>query len=94
MVLLLKDIQSKIIKKLLVNLINPAQAEKGDGKMVTITKWEGKDIPVKNNVPDNVRSSKFGCVNCLWASCECKQGSMFKNEKAGFAECSNYTYYD
>jgi len=44
-----------------------------------------------NPVPDEVRSSTFGCGNCLWQSCECKSGSMYKPKDKG---CESYTYYD
>lgn len=44
-----------------------------------------------NPVPPEVRSYEFGCRNCLWASCECKAGSMYKPNGKG---CEAYTYYD
>ena len=43
-------------------------------------------------VPDKVKCSRFGCGNCLWNSCECKSGSMYKPNKKG--ECDAYTYCD
>lgn len=61
---------------------------------------------VENNVPKEVRGSRFGCRNCLWHSCECRQGSMYKEEievvrpdkrskkTVEQKSCSNYTYYD
>lgn len=52
---------------------------------------------VSKDVPEEVRCSKFGCVNCLWASCECKLGSKYRpyydtSEKK--TACDSYTYYD
>ena len=44
-----------------------------------------------NPVPLEVRGCEFGCRNCLWASCECKSGSMYKPKDKG---CECYTYYD
>ena len=43
-------------------------------------------------VPDKVKASQFGCCNCLWASVECKSGSMYQPK--GTSECKGYTYYD
>ena len=45
-----------------------------------------------NPVPSEVRISQFGCINCLWLSCECNSGSMYKPNKE--RECQAYTYYD
>ncbi|KKN12480.1 hypothetical protein LCGC14_1016040 [marine sediment metagenome] len=45
-----------------------------------------------SSVPQKVKISEFGCINCLWNSCECSRGSMFKLTPKG--ECENYTYYD
>jgi hypothetical protein len=43
-------------------------------------------------VPHEVKINKFGCNNCLWASCECKQGSMYQPKDNN--GCKAYTYYD
>ena len=46
-------------------------------------------------VPDKVKSSTFGCTNCLWHSVECKQGSMYQPHTAqNKPSCKAYTYYD
>ncbi len=56
---------------------------------------------IANKVPAEVRGSNFGCSNCLWASCECKQGSMYKESEPykdmknkKHPTCEAYTYYD
>jgi len=52
-------------------------------------------IKEPKEVPQEVRTSTFGCINCLWASCECKQGSNYKEElEKGKKYCASYTYYD
>jgi hypothetical protein len=47
-------------------------------------------------VPDKVKSSEFGCRNCLWHCIECKQGSMYKPQTTlrGKFSCKGYAYYD
>ena len=47
---------------------------------------DGKDVP------QEVKRSEFGCRNCLWNSCECQSGSMYK--PSGDTGCQGYTYYD
>jgi len=53
-----------------------------------------------HKAPKEVRSSPLGCVNCLWASCECSFGSKYMaSDKVDFgrkkvATCKGYTYYD
>ena len=43
-------------------------------------------------VPHEVKVNQFGCTNCLWASCECKFGSLYQpKDKNG---CKAYTYFD
>lgn len=44
--------------------------------------------------PEEVRSSKFGCMNCLWSCVECQHGSMYKAQSEQDTECKAYTYYD
>ena len=55
---------------------------------------EIKDILTPNPVPPKVRSSRFGCLNCLWFSCECQAGSMYKPKAENDIECRGYNYYD
>jgi hypothetical protein len=53
-----------------------------------------------HKAPKKVRSSPFGCVNCLWAGSECSFGSKYEaSEKVSYgrkqvATCKGYTYYD
>ena len=53
-----------------------------------------------HKAPDEVRSSPLGCVNCLWASCECSFGSKYQaSDKVAYgrkkvATCKGYTYFD
>ncbi len=50
--------------------------------------------PIKE-VPKEVKSSQFGCPNCLWAGIECKQGSKYTEKiNNGKKSCAYYTYYD
>ncbi len=44
-------------------------------------------------VPQEAKTGDFGCVNCLWASIECKSGSMYVPKEKS-KQCDNYTYYD
>ena len=44
-------------------------------------------------VPDQVKYSRFGCVNCLWAGVECKDGSQYKTD-GKLARCTSYNFYD
>lgn len=62
---------------------------------------EGQFKPADDHkAPKEVRSSPLGCVNCLWASCECSFGSKYKPcKKVSYgrkkvATCEGYTYYD
>lgn len=45
---------------------------------------------------EEVKRSEFGCVNCLWNSCECTVASKFSPDRAsdGQPTCKSYTYYD
>ena len=54
------------------------------------------------SVPEAVRTSDYGCPNCLWAGCECRRGSLYKEGRAP-RECGKdwqkpfcvaYVYYD
>jgi hypothetical protein len=49
---------------------------------------------MKMEVPQKVKASNYGCPNCLWASCECRQGSMYKPKTDKDINCKAYTYYD
>jgi hypothetical protein len=47
-------------------------------------------------VPAEVRSSEFGCCNCLWYCIECNGGSRYQAAEMyeGHPTCGNYTFYD
>lgn len=66
----------------------------GTDKMISV------DIRPEHKAPQAVRSSSFGCRNCLWNSSECKHGSKYiKTEavKCGrktVETCGYYSYYD
>ena len=53
-----------------------------------------------HSAPAKVRSSQFGCMNCLWASSECSFGSSYIETepvelgRKKVATCKSYTYYD
>jgi len=67
---------------------------KGTDKLVSLV------IKSDHKAPDAVRSSVFGCRNCLWASCECSFGSKYipaepvKTGQKTVQTCGCYTYYD
>lgn len=43
----------------------------------------------------DIRFSTFGCINCLWNHCECKNGSRFiPNVYQGHPSCKSYAFYD
>ena len=44
------------------------------------------------SAPAAVKSSEFGCRNCLWAGAECVDGARYAF-KAGDS-CQGYSYYD
>lgn len=48
--------------------------------------------PEIKEVPASVKSSQFGCRNCLWNCVECKNGSKYSPTLSG--NCEAYTYYD
>jgi len=57
----------------------------------------GNKVPsISKPVPDDVRFATFGCINCLYQSCECKCGSRFAPDMAydGSPSCKGYAYYD
>lgn len=45
---------------------------------------------------ETVRCAEFGCVNCLYAGCECENGSRFvpARTKDNKPTCKGYTYCD
>ncbi len=54
-----------------------------------------RKLMVENVTKDNVRSSEFGCRNCLWCSIECTQLSKFEPKVTNnVPSCKAYTYYD
>ena len=48
------------------------------------------------SVPAEVKSSEYGCRNCLWCSCECKNGSKYSPRLIDdkIPSCSAYVFYD
>ena len=54
------------------------------------------ETPTTQAVPPEVRSSEFGCRNCLWYCIECSGGSNYQPAEMyeGRPSCGNYTYYD
>lgn len=45
--------------------------------------------------PSEVKSSKFGCRNCLYAGCECERGSWYvPSDVDGVPSCKRYCYFD
>jgi len=62
-----------------------------------------EEIPTPLELPAEVKSSMFGCQNCLHASIECRLGSWYEphtvrsrgggRKERDFASCKNYTYY-
>jgi hypothetical protein len=58
-------------------------------------KTKKAEIKIEDVTLASCKSSTFGCRNCLWASVECHQGSMFQPEIAGgLPSCKAYSYYD
>ncbi|MBF0554279.1 MAG: hypothetical protein HQK96_06910 [Nitrospirae bacterium] len=57
---------------------------------------ESPKARVTESTLENIKSSIYGCMNCLWAGCECKNQSKFQAEKTvqGKATCKGFTYYD
>lgn len=51
----------------------------------------------ENGVPECVRTSDFGCPNCLWSDVECIRGSKYRqgiSKKDGGPFCVAYAYCD
>ena len=44
--------------------------------------------------PSAVKSSEFGCRNCLWEYIECIDGSKYDPKAATNNACARYNYYD
>jgi len=55
-------------------------AERGYPEAIAETQWRA------------CRVNDFGCLNCLYASCECKSGSLYKPK--GKDSCESYVYFD
>jgi hypothetical protein len=51
-----------------------------------------KEKEKEKKVPDAVKNSQFGCINCLQYDVECKKGSMYIPK--GKNGCKNYIYFD
>jgi len=46
-------------------------------------------------VPIDVKSSKFGCRNCLYSGCECTGGSWYiQADVDGVPSCKRYVYFN
>jgi hypothetical protein len=46
-------------------------------------------------VPAEVKSSEFGCRNCLYYGCECTGGSRYVPAYVdGVPSCRSYVYFD
>lgn len=85
------DDDNNQFKKWLVKMGLPQYQEAVDF-METAAPKEPTGVPV---VPAEVKGSKFGCANCLWASCECKNGSKYvPSTYKGEKTCGAYTYCD
>lgn len=48
----------------------------------------------QKEVPKEVRSSQFGCPNCLWCGIECQKGSKYIQRTDTDKSCKSYTFYD
>jgi len=48
----------------------------------------------KSTIPETVKVSEFGCVNCLWAGIECRNGSKYAPKNGDKNSCGGYTYFD
>jgi hypothetical protein len=55
----------------------------------------GQTVLCGTKVPDAVKSSTFGCRNCLWSGSECTRGSLYQPHMAdNVPSCKAYAYYD
>jgi hypothetical protein len=56
------------------------------------------DMATEKQVPEEVKTSDFGCVNCLWYCVECRNGSKYQPAqsriKPEIPSCADYVYYD
>ena len=54
------------------------------------------EIEFVRPVPPEVKSSEYGCRNCLWFCLECLGGSSFQAAPLweGHPTCANYMFYD
>jgi hypothetical protein len=56
----------------------------------------------KKQVPEEIKNSDFGCLNCLWSNAECTEGSLYNPiynksicpEIPFVLRCGAYSYYD
>lgn len=58
---------------------------------------QGDRVPsISKPVPEAVCSSEFGCRNCLYQSCECRNGSRYEPTPPvqGHPTCRCYAYCD
>lgn len=56
-----------------------------------------KVLSEAKEVPEDVRLSEFGCRNCLYQGCECRNGSRYTpsdRRPDGHPTCEAYAYYD
>lgn len=58
------------------------------------SEWIGEPAVIVHVVPEACQFHTFGCVNCLWQSCECKGGSMYVPTSDPETPCKSYVYYD
>ena len=53
-------------------------------------KLQEKDVKI-----ENVKYSRFGCMNCLWYSVECIDHKKFEPKVSmNQPSCKSYNYYD
>ena len=57
------------------------------------------DMERANRAPVEVRSSEFGCRNCLWSGVECCHGERYAprtvtSGRRRHPSCGGYNYYD
>jgi len=49
-------------------------------------------VAISKDVPDSVRAKD--CKDCLWHSCECKNGSLYDPSEMEDKHCNGWMYYD
>ena len=68
----------------------PIRAAVASGEMLV-------SFGAEHGVPECVRTSDFGCPNCLWAGVECKRGELYRpaiTRTTGEPSCMSYAYCD